>query len=75
MLKALTHGATLLKILHAIVAIGLSPLEIVSCNIAEVETESTSAILCAKVSELTHGAISTLSVILCAMLHTICRSL
>ena len=41
----------MLEILHAIVAVGVSPLETVSCNVAEIESKSPPAILRATVSE------------------------
>ena len=50
-LKVLTHGAASLEILHAIVAVVLSSLEIVSCNVTEVESKSTFAILHATLSK------------------------
>ena len=37
--KALKHSATLLELLHVIVATGVSPLDFVSCNVAEVESD------------------------------------
>ena len=44
-------GCKLLEILHAIVAVTVSPLEFVSCNVVEVESSATSAILRAIISE------------------------
>ena len=49
--KPLTHGATMLEMLHAAVAIGVSPLEFLGGNVVEVESKSPSALLRANVSE------------------------
>ena len=39
-MKTLKHSATLLEILHAIVAVDVSAVEMVLCNAAEVESNS-----------------------------------
>ena len=63
-LKAVTRDATLQEILHAIVALSVSLPKIPACNIA-----------CNNFRELTHGATSTLRVILCVMSHLVTGTL
>ena len=59
--KVVTHSATLLRILHAIVAVSLSALEVVTCNVAEVENSRSRIkfyfcnISCNNFKELTHS--------------------